>query len=101
MAELDKNAEQKIEQVFRENLQRAYNNGLRVGVYTASKIVLDKLNDTSKPLMKRIRDVQNYCNVPLKNEDKFLGVSGNKANEDANENSENVVGDTVEETETT
>ena len=97
MAEPDKKTEEKLEQIFRENLQKAYNKGLRAGIYTASKIVSDKLNDTSKPLMKRIKDVQNYCSVPIKNIEKFLETmpdttnteiteSDNKSEENPNEN---------------
>ena len=38
----------------------------------ASKAVMEHLNDTSKPLLKRIEAIKKFCNVALKDEDKFL-----------------------------
>jgi hypothetical protein len=61
-----------LEEAFKSELQKQYIRGLRVGILTVSKIVYDKLNDSSKPLMTRINDVKKYCKVPLDNNNKFV-----------------------------
>ena len=50
-----------LEEAFKSELQKQYIRGLRVGILTVSKIVYDKLNDSSKPLMTRINDVKKWC----------------------------------------
>ena len=47
-------------------------------IYAASKAVYDKLNDKSKPLTERIDNVNKYCNVAVKNKDKFLDITENE-----------------------
>lgn len=37
----------------------------------------DKLNDKSKSLADRIDSVNKYCNVEIKQKDKFLGITDN------------------------
>ena len=44
--------EQKLEKIFRSNLEKQRTQGIRIGMLSVSKIISDKLNDTSKPLMK-------------------------------------------------
>lgn len=61
-----------LEEAFKSELQKQYIRGMRVGILTVSKIVYDMLNDSSKPLMKRIDDVKKYCKVPLDNQNKFV-----------------------------
>ena len=104
MTDLNEEGKQKIEEAAVKIYKAAYNKGLRVGAYTVSKIVLNMLNDKSKPLLTRIEKVRKYCKTPIDNSDKVFeetnvfeenGDSGNKEKEDIN-NSE---GDTVEETE--
>ena len=85
----EKKWEQKVEQAARDIYQAAYSKGLRVGVYTASTVILEMLNDKSKPLMDRIRNVQRYCNVPIKNADKFLDTAPNSVNTEINNTNEN------------
>lgn len=58
---------EKFEELIRAKLQEQYNRGIRVGIMTVSRIVLDKLNDGSKPFMARVQDVKKFCAVPFKN----------------------------------
>lgn len=55
--------ETKLEELFRTELQKQFLRGIRVGIQTCSKVCLEKLNDSSKPLMKRIEDTKKYCTV--------------------------------------
>lgn len=62
---LDKEKQEKLEQLFVTKLREQYHGGLRVGVKTACKAVLDMLNDSSKPLMKRIDAIKTFCKTPF------------------------------------
>ena len=42
-------------------LNDSYNNGVRDGSRGMCEIILDKLQDTSKPFMERINDVKRSC----------------------------------------
>lgn len=55
--------ETKLEKLFRTELQKQFLRGIRVGIQTCSKVCLEKLNDSSKLLMKRIEDTKKYCAV--------------------------------------
>jgi hypothetical protein len=55
-----------LETLFRTELQKQYLRGLRAGIKTASSVCLEKINDSSKPLLKRIEGVKKYCLVALK-----------------------------------
>lgn len=57
--------ENQLEELFKVKLKEQYDRGLYVGVLSVSKVVLDKLNDNSKPFMKRIEDVKKFCQTPL------------------------------------
>ena len=59
-----------IEETIRKKFSEFYNQGIKVGVLTVSKVVLDKLNDNSKPLMKRVGEVKKFCKTPLNNDKK-------------------------------
>ncbi|MBQ2397791.1 MAG: hypothetical protein II304_12285 [Bacteroidales bacterium] len=74
--------EKKIEDIFKKNLLRARNEGIRIGILTASKVVLDKLNDSSKPLMERINSIKKYCTVATKNEKAFLNNETSKESQE-------------------
>ena len=52
--------------MFKQKLQEQYMKGLRVGILTVSEIILNKLNDSSNPLMKRIEDVKSFCEISKK-----------------------------------
>lgn len=80
--------EKKIEKVFKDNLLKVRNDGVRIGVLTVSKIILEKLNDSSKPLMERINSVKKYCMVVTKNEKAFLN---NETSEESQETTEDTV----------
>lgn len=65
---ISKEKEQEFENLLKEKLHEQYIQGLRVGSLTISKAVMDKLNDSSKPLMDRIAEVKRICNVRVANE---------------------------------
>ena len=82
---MDKKREEEFEKIFRDHLQKQLNRGIKIGVLTNSRIVLDKLNDTSKSLEDRIEDVKKFCQVPLDNKEKFLDQDENNGISDKNE----------------
>lgn len=67
-----KDFENRAEQIIRPFLEKQRAQGIRIGMLAASKAVMEHLNDTSKPLLKRIEAIKKFCNVALKDEDKFL-----------------------------
>lgn len=67
-----KDFENRAEQIIRPLLEKQRAQGIRIGILTASKVVMEHLNDTSKPLLKRIEAVKKFCRVAMKDEDKFL-----------------------------
>lgn len=64
--------ENRAEQIIRPLLEKQRVQGIRIGILTASKVVMGYLNDTSKPLLKRIEAIKKFCGVAMKDEDKFL-----------------------------
>lgn len=62
---LDKEKQEALEELFTKKLQEQYRRGLEVGVKTACKAMLDMLNDSSKPLMKRIDAIKTFCKTPF------------------------------------
>lgn len=64
--------EKELENIIRASLEKQRVQGIRIGMLAASKAVMEHLNDTSKPLLKRIEAIKKFCNVALKDEDKFL-----------------------------
>lgn len=80
--------EKQLEELFKTKLKEQYNRGLHVGILSVSKVVLDKLNDSSKPLMKRIEDVKKFCSTPWnkqKNTEQALKDASAKAEQTAEE----------------
>ena len=67
-----KDFENRAEQIIRPLLEKQRVQGIRIGILTASKVVMGHLNDTSKPLLKRIEAVKKFCGVAIKDEDNFL-----------------------------
>ena len=65
-------------------IKNARAQGIRIGMLSCSKVVMEKLNDKSKSLMDRITDVRNFCNVAIKN-DKFLDGVAPEDKDDVNE----------------
>lgn len=82
-AEVDKFKE-KAEDILVPIIKNARAQGIRIGMLSCSKIVMEKLNDKSKSLMDRITDVRNFCNVAIKN-DKFLDGVAPEDKDDVNE----------------
>lgn len=64
--------EQEYENIVRSALQKQRVQGIRIGMLACSKIVMEKLNDTSKPLMQRFDEVKKFCSVAMKDESTFL-----------------------------
>lgn len=82
--------ESKLEELFRTELQKQFLRGIRVGIQTCSKVCLEKFNDSSKPLMKRIDEVKRYCSVALQPDFLTKGID-NKPSEEEPEIKEVVV----------
>lgn len=82
-AEVDKFKE-KAEDILVPIIKNARAQGIRIGMLSCSKIVMDKLNDKSKSLIDRITDVKNFCNVAIKN-DKFLDGVASEDKDDVDE----------------
>lgn len=89
-----------LETLFRTELQKQYLRGLRVGIKTASTVCLEKLNDSSKPLLKRIEDVKRYCAVSLRPDFLTKGIDDNIANATSSE-TENEIFESTEANEST
>lgn len=64
--------EKELENIIRASLEKQRVQGIRIGMLAASKAVMEHLNDTSKPLLKRIEAIKKFCSVALKDEDKFI-----------------------------
>ena len=64
--------ESRAEQIIRPLMEKQRAQGIRIGMLAASKAVMEHLNDTSKPLLKRIEAIKKFCGVAMKDEDKFL-----------------------------
>ena len=75
--------ENKIEKLLKTELHKQYLRGIRVGIQTCSKVCLEKLNDNSKSLMKRINDIKKYCSVAIQTD--FLSKGIDDAHLDKNE----------------
>lgn len=67
----------RAEQIIRPMLEKQKAIGIRIGLLAASKAVMERLNDTSKPLLKRIELVKKFCNVAMKDEKGFLNDEPN------------------------
>ena len=80
--------EKELENIIRASLEKQRVQGIRIGMLAASKAVMEHLNDTSKPLLKRIEAIKKFCSVALKDEDKFLnqGINDIPAESEVKEN---------------
>ena len=80
--------EKELENIIRASLEKQRVQGIRIGMLAASKAVMEHFNDTSKPLLKRIEAIKKFCNVALKDEDKFLnqGINDIPAESEVEEN---------------
>lgn len=88
--------ETKLKELFRTELQKQFLRGIRVGIQTCSKVCLEKLNNSSKPLMKRIDDVKKYCAVALQSDFITKGIDETPLAENESEIKEVVVEQLVE-----
>ena len=64
--------EKQLEELFKEKLKEQYLKGIKVGVLSASKVIIDKLEDKSKPLTQRVSEVKQFCKVPWEKENLAL-----------------------------
>lgn len=83
--------ETKLEKLFRTELQKHFLCGIKVGIQTCSKVCLEKLNDNSKPLMKRIENIKKYCAVATQPDFLTKGIDDTPSKEDVPEIKEVVV----------
>lgn len=83
--------ETKLEKLFRTELQKHFLRGIKVGIQTCSKVCLEKLNDNSKPLMKRIENIKKYCAVATQLDFLTKGIDDTPSKEDVPEIKEVVV----------
>lgn len=54
---------QEFESLLKARLQERYDKGVRVGMMTVSKIVMDLLNDKQKSFTGRIESVKHFCKI--------------------------------------
>lgn len=64
--------EQQATELAQSILQQQYNKGLKAGLYIASSVVNEKLNNKSKSLAERVNDVKKYCRVAIDQKEKFV-----------------------------
>ena len=64
--------EQQATELAQSILQQQYNKGLKAGLYIASSVVNEKLDNKSKSLAERVNDVKKYCRVAIDQKDKFV-----------------------------
>lgn len=72
------NFDKRVEEILVPLLNRTKAEGIRIGVLAASKAIMNYVNDTSKPLLKRIELIKKYCNVAMKDEKSFLSKGLNE-----------------------
>ncbi len=97
---MDKASEEQLKAYFEGKLKEQYQKGLAIGVKTVSKLILDKLNDSSLSLMDRITKVKQFCNSPFatnKKPDEAENTKEEVENADVDESSD-VVADNAETT---
>lgn len=95
---MDKASEEQLKAYFEGKLKEQYQKGLAIGVKTVSKLILDKLNDSSLSLMDRITKVKQFCNSPFatnKKPDEAENTKEEVENADVDESSD-VVADNAE-----
>lgn len=80
-----------LKKLFRTELQKHFLRGITVGIQTCSKVCLEKLNDNSKPLMKRIENIKKYCAVATQPDFLTKGIDDTPSKEDVPEIKEVVV----------
>lgn len=64
--------EQQATELAQSILQQQYNKGLKAGLYIASSVVNEKLNNKSKSLAERVNDVKKYCRVAIDQKENFV-----------------------------
>ena len=67
---MDKEQSKAMELLIRTRLNEQFLRGVRVGIQTCSKVVLEKLNDREKTFIQRVDEVKKYCSTA--NQKEFL-----------------------------
>lgn len=78
--------------LVQQKLHEEYNRGLRVGIQSVSKIVMDMLNDKKVPFMTRVEKVRRFCKVAPGIEDRYnkiLAEETEKAKAEYNQDAQN------------
>ena len=64
--------EQEVIELVKLISQQQYKKGLKAGVYVASSIIYEKLNNKNRSLADRVNDVKKYCRVAIDQKEKFV-----------------------------
>ena len=78
---MDKEQSKAMELLIRTRLNVHFLRGVRVGIQTCSKVVLEKLNDREKTFIQRVDEVKKYCSTANQKEFLEKGISENSNNE--------------------
>lgn len=70
---LTKEQEDKFDEVLHEAMRKQFYRGMSIGAQSVCKVVLDLLNDSAMPFMKRIETIKKYCSKSLKNNKLIFG----------------------------
>lgn len=71
----DPKPEKQLDDVIKAELQKQFNHGVRVGILSLSKLVNNKLSDSSLPLTKRIEEVRRLCKIDPEIEKKYNEIA--------------------------
>ena len=64
--------ESKMQKIIKENLEKQRNIGIQIGIVAASKVIYNKLNDSSKTLLDRVADAKKFCKIGLDKEKELI-----------------------------
>lgn len=64
-----RSTENKLREAFNERFESIHRTGLLQGSVAIPKVVLDKVNDTSKTPEERLSDIIQFCEVSLQHKD--------------------------------
>lgn len=79
--------DKKMTDMVKSALDKQRNIGIQIGIVATSKVIYEKLTDTSKPLIDRIEAAKKYCRIGLDKEKNLLDkVKNEKVDETADDN---------------
>lgn len=88
--------ESKLEELFKAELKKQFLRGIRAGIMTCSKVCLEKLNNSSKPLTKRIEDVKKYCSIATQSDFLTKGIDDTSSSVNESKIKESTVEESTE-----